>query len=166
MRINIWQLWFAILNPVGAKKAGDPHDYPWSSHHHHHYLRPRGAPRWLALGEVLSGYGSRRDFHDFVLSGNELEFYASKRRSPILGVEHFISSVKEGAFSVSGEYVSYEPGFKKRIDPLTFIPLLLIQNSFHDYPKRARGSQRATSGKRRSSKRPITWRTINSIIPR
>jgi hypothetical protein len=111
MRINIWQLWFAIFISIllEQKRADDPQDYPWSSHHH--YLRPRGAPRWLALGEVLSGYGSRRDFHDFVLSGNEdalLEFYASKRRSPILGVEHFISSVKEGAFSVSGEYVSYE----------------------------------------------------------
>jgi len=97
------------LNPVEAKKANDPQDYPWSSHHH--YLRPRGAPRWLALREVLSRYGSRRDFHEFVLSSNEkalLEFYAGKRRSPILGDDEFISWVKGGGLSISGEHVSYE----------------------------------------------------------
>ena len=78
---------------------------------------PEGHQGGLHWGELLSGYGSRRDFHDFVLSGNEdalLEFYASKRRSPILGVEHFISSVKEGDFSVSGEYVSYETRIQKK----------------------------------------------------
>jgi len=97
------------LNPVEAKRLDDPQDYSWSSHHH--YLRPRGAPRWLVLGEVLSWYGSRRDFHEFVLSGNEdalLGFYASKRRSPILGDDEFISWVRGGGRSISGEHVSYE----------------------------------------------------------
>jgi putative transposase len=97
------------LNPVEAKKANDPQDYPWSSHHH--YFRPRGAPRWLASGEILSRYRRRRDFHEFVLSGNEealLRFYSSKRRSPILGDDDFISRVKEGGLSVSAEHAGYE----------------------------------------------------------
>jgi hypothetical protein len=97
------------LNPVEAKKADDPQDYLWSSHHH--YLRSTRAPRWLALEEVLSGYGSRRKFHEFVLSGNEealLEFYLGKRRSPVLGDEDFMSWVKERELSVSGEHVGYE----------------------------------------------------------
>lgn len=97
------------LNPVEAKKADDPQDYLWSSHHH--YLRPTGAPRWLALEEVLSGYGRAREFHEFVLSGNEeafLKFYSGKRRSPVLGDEDFMSWVKERELSVSGEHVGYE----------------------------------------------------------
>ena len=113
------------LNPVGAKKADDPGDYPWSSHHH--YLRPRKAPSWLALREVLTGYRTLRDFHEFVLSGNEeklLEFYSSKRRSSILADEGFISWVKGGGFSVSGEHVGYEtrvlrPGISSVVKAVT-----------------------------------------------
>jgi hypothetical protein len=96
---------------VEAKKADDPKDYPWSSHHH--YLRHKKAPRWLSLGEVLTNYRSRRDFHEFVLSGNKealLKFFSNKRRSPLLGGEDFINWVKEGEFFLSGEHVSYESG--------------------------------------------------------
>jgi putative transposase len=99
------------LNPVEAKVVDDPGAYPWSSHRH--YLRPRGTPRWLALREVLSGYGGREGFHAFVLSGNEeilLKYYSGKRRSPILGSDDFISWVRGGGFSASGEHVSYETG--------------------------------------------------------
>jgi len=97
------------LNPVETKDANDPGDYPWSSHHC--YLRPGKAPRWLALQEVLSGYDTPRDFHEFVLSGNKeklLEFYSSKRRSPILADEGFIFRVKRGRPSISREHVRYE----------------------------------------------------------
>jgi REP element-mobilizing transposase RayT len=97
------------LNPVEAKRVDDPEDYHWSSHHH--YLRSLKAPRWLALREVLSGHGGQRGFHEFVLSGNEetlLEFYSSQKRSPMLGDEDFVSWVKGGGFSVSGEHVGYE----------------------------------------------------------
>jgi putative transposase len=97
------------LNPVEVKRADDPRDYPWSSHGH--YLRPKKAPRWLSLREVLSGYKSSRRFHEFVLSGNEealLRFYSGKRRHPVLGDEGFTSWVQDGDFSVSEEYVSYE----------------------------------------------------------
>jgi hypothetical protein len=102
------------LNPVEAKVVDDPGHYPWSSHHH--YLRPRGAPRYLALKEVLSGYGSEGDFHEFVLSGNEealLRYYSGKRRSPVLGGADFISWVKGGGFSASMEHVGYEAGVLK-----------------------------------------------------
>jgi len=77
------------LNPVEAKKANDPQE----------------------SGEILSRYRRRRDFHEFVLSGNEealLRFYSSKRRSPILGDDDFISRVKEGGLSVSAEHAGYE----------------------------------------------------------
>ena len=97
------------LNPVEAKKADDPKDYPWSSHHH--YLRPTKAPRWLSIEEVLSDYRSRMDFHQFVLSGNEealSQFYSNKRRSPILVGEGFITRIKEGSFSLTREHVGYE----------------------------------------------------------
>jgi REP element-mobilizing transposase RayT len=97
------------LNPLETKKINDPGDYPWSSHRY--YLRSRNAPRWLLSQTVLSGYRSRKDFHEFVLSGNEEalgKFYSSKRRSPILGDESFITRLKEGRFPISGEHAGYE----------------------------------------------------------
>jgi len=102
------------LNPVEAKKADDPADYPWSSHRD--YLRPKNAPRWLSFRSVLSGYRSRKHFHQFVLSGNEKalsEFYSSKRSPPILGDEDFVAWVKEGNFPASREHVGYETAILK-----------------------------------------------------
>ena len=61
----------------------------------------------------MSNYRSRRDFHEFVLSGNEealSRFYSAKRHAPILGGEDFINWLKEGGFSLSGEHVGYETG--------------------------------------------------------
>jgi REP element-mobilizing transposase RayT len=97
------------LNPLETGKAENPEDYPWSSHRH--YLRPGKAPKWLAIQQVLDGYGTRRGFHEFVLSGNEealLQFYSSKKRSPGLGEEDFISSIKRRDFSISSEHVCHE----------------------------------------------------------
>lgn len=97
------------LNPVEAKKAGSPEDFPWSSHGH--YLRPKGAPSWLSLQRVMAGYRTPKAFHEFVLSGNEkalLEFYSKKRRSPVLGDEDFISRIKDGGYPLSKEHVGYE----------------------------------------------------------
>ena len=94
-----------------AKKVNDPKDYPFSSHHH--YLSRRKAPRWPSLGEILSNYRSRRDFHEFVLSENEeslSKFYTAKRHAAILGGEDFINRLKEGGFSLSGEHMGYETG--------------------------------------------------------
>ncbi len=97
------------LNPVEAKKARRPEEFPWSSHGQ--YLRPKGAPRWLSLKRVMSRYRSPEAFHKFVLSGNEkalLEFYSKKRRSPVLGDEDFVSRIKDGGYPLSQEHVSYE----------------------------------------------------------
>jgi hypothetical protein len=100
---------YVHLNPVEAGKADDPKNYPWSSHRY--YLRPRGAPRWLDLGKVLSRYRNPAAFHEFVLSGNEealRKFYARKRRPPILGNEGFIPRIKADGFSLSEEHLGYE----------------------------------------------------------
>lgn len=109
------------LSPIEARRADGPEDYPWSSHRH--YLRPKNAPRWLSFQTVLSEYGSRKDFHEFVLSGNEkalLEFYSKKRGSPILGDEDFIFCARQGDFSLSIEHVGYETAILKlRVSSVT-----------------------------------------------
>ncbi len=83
------------LNPLKAKLVQTPEAYRWSSHAR--YLRSRGAPPWLAVQEVLAGFGKARDFHEFVLAGNDaaLEaFYAVERQAPVLGSEAFRANLQ------------------------------------------------------------------------
>ncbi|MFQ6094481.1 MAG: helix-turn-helix domain-containing protein [bacterium] len=97
------------LNPVEALDTDDPRGYRWSSHGY--YLRPNKAPWWLAVGQVLAGYRSPADFHEFVLSGNEaalLRFYSGKRRFPVLGEENFISQIRPGKFCLSEEHTAHD----------------------------------------------------------
>ena len=99
------------LNPIEAQKTDDPNKYVWSSHHH--CLRPQKAPPWLNVEEVLATYKSPRDFHTFVASGNEealVKFYSSKRLAPLLGDTDFITRIREGRTSFSGEHTRYETG--------------------------------------------------------
>ena len=99
------------LNPVEAHTTDDPRKYVWSSHHH--YIRPKKAPQWLKIEEVLANYKSPRDFHTFVASGNEealVKFYSSKRLAPLLGNTDFINKIREGRTSFSGEHTRYDTG--------------------------------------------------------
>jgi len=99
------------LNPVEAHTTDDPREYVWSSHHH--YLRPQKAPQWLKVEEVLANYESPRDFHTFVASGNQealVKFYSSKRLAPLLGDTDFITRIREGRTSFSGEHTRHETG--------------------------------------------------------
>ena len=99
------------LNPVEAHMADDPRKYVWSSHKH--YLRPKKAPQWLKVEEVLANYKSPQDFHEFVASGNEealVKFYSSKRLAPLLGSNDFINRIREGRASFSEEHTRYETG--------------------------------------------------------
>jgi len=62
---------------------------------------------------VLAKYKSPRDFHTFVASGNEealVKFYSSKRLAPLLGNNDFITRIREGGASFSGEHTRYETG--------------------------------------------------------
>ena len=97
------------LNPVQARLEKSPETYTWSSHGS--YLKPRAAPPWLAVGEVLREYGPPREFHEFVLAGNEkaLEaFYRAKRQVPVLGGEGFRKKIKKKVFRLSLEHPRYE----------------------------------------------------------
>ncbi len=78
------------LNPVEGGLAKVPQAYPWCSHRD--YLAPRRAPAWLEVQEVLSRYRGPRDFHQFVLAGNEktlTAYYQARRRAPVLGDDRF-----------------------------------------------------------------------------
>ena len=57
------------LNPVEAGLVEEPEVYEWSSHRF--YLRPKQAPKWLRLEEVMSEFDSVTGFHRFVLEGND-----------------------------------------------------------------------------------------------
>ena len=64
----------------------EPEEYKWSSHMN--YLKPKKAPQWLNVTELLEEFSSVREFQEFVLSGNEdklKDFYTRGRQSPILG---------------------------------------------------------------------------------
>lgn len=97
------------LNPIKAKLVQTPEQYSWSSHAR--YLRAKSAPPWLAVQEVLAGFGGARDFHEFVLAGNEaaLEaFYASGRQAPVLGSEGFRAGLLPKLGKLSREHARVE----------------------------------------------------------
>ena len=78
------------LNPLEAGLVREPQAYGWSSHRF--YLRPKEAPKWLRVKEVMGEFGSIAAFHGFVLEGNEEaleEFYKKGRQSPVPGGEEF-----------------------------------------------------------------------------
>ncbi len=97
------------LNPLKAKLVQTPEAYPWSSHAT--YLRSRGAPPWLAVQEVLAGFGKARDFHEFVLAGNDAAldaFYAAERQAPVLGSEAFRANLQRNLGRLSREHARRE----------------------------------------------------------
>lgn len=97
------------LNPIEAKLVQLPEAYQWSSHAL--YLHPKVAPPWLKVKEVLAGFGRARDFHEFVLAGNEttLEaYYAADGQSPILGSEAFRAGLQQPRGKVSREHARVE----------------------------------------------------------
>jgi putative transposase len=97
------------LNPVEAGLVKEPQAYPWSSHHV--YLQPDTAPKWLRVEEMLGRFTSIREFHHFVLSGNENaieEFYSWGRQSPVLGGEVFLKRLRGRLGRVTREHPRYE----------------------------------------------------------
>jgi chromosomal replication initiation ATPase DnaA len=74
-------------------------------------LQSKGAQQWLYTDEVLEQLGGRKDFHEFVLSGNEeaLEtFYQSRRHSPVLGRVEFIQKLRGPEVTLSREIPRYQ----------------------------------------------------------
>ena len=97
------------LNAVAIGVVKLPEQYRWSSHVK--YLQSKGAQQWLYTDEVLERLGGRKDFHEFVLSGNEeaLEtFYKSKRHSPVLGRVEFIQKLTGPEVTLSREIPRYQ----------------------------------------------------------
>lgn len=97
------------LNPVEAGLVRKPHAYRWSSHGA--YLRPEKARRWLRVEEVLEAFGSRAEFHEYVISGNDegIEaFYSRRRASPVLGGEGFIKRIRPRLGRINREHPRYE----------------------------------------------------------
>lgn len=99
------------LNPVEAEMVKKPEDYKWSSHKD--YVR-RKAPRWLSTGRLMEWFGTRSEFQEFVLEGNEKtirEMYLRRRWPAILGSESFIDGIRKRAPEVSKEHVREERQF-------------------------------------------------------
>ncbi len=97
------------LNPVEAGLVKEPRAYPWSSHQV--YLRPRTVPQWLRVEEILGRFASIKEFHRFVLSGNEetlKAFYGRGRHSPVLGGEAFLERLRGRLDKVTREHPRYE----------------------------------------------------------
>jgi putative transposase len=97
------------LNRVQAKLVKVPEAYRWSSHAA--YLKAKTAPPWLAVKRGLASFGRAREFHEFVLAGNEeaLEtFYESARHQPVLGSEEFRTRLRGQLGAISREHVRSE----------------------------------------------------------
>lgn len=97
------------LNPVQTKLVKTPEAYRWSSHAA--YLRAKAAPPWLAVQRGLAEFGRVRDFHEFVLAGNDaaLEaWYAADRHQPVLGGEKFRTRLTRKQGPISREHARYE----------------------------------------------------------
>ena len=97
------------LNPVEAGLVREPQAYGLSSHRF--YLRPKEAPNWLRIEEVMSELESIKAFHEFVLEGNEEgleDFYQKGRQSPVLGGEDFRERLIRKPLSLNREHPRHE----------------------------------------------------------
>lgn len=131
------------LNPVEAGLVKEPQAYPWSSHQA--YLRPQTAPKWLSVEELLGRFASIREFHQFVLSGNEeaiKAFYSRGRHSPVLGGEKFLEWLRGRLGRVTWEHPRYE---RVRLRPSVEKVLSLVAqaygNGVEDLLKGCRGKE-------------------------
>jgi len=83
---------YVHLNPVAARLAETPRDYPWTSYLL--YMEPL-AVDWLSCEEILSHFEGRTEFEQFVAEGNRRSlqaFFNRRRWSPILGDEAFVKT--------------------------------------------------------------------------
>lgn len=97
------------LNPVKANMVKEPQKYRWNSHQDYLYSRKR--PPWLKTQRVGAWFGRPRNFHTYVMEGNDkaLEsWYTTKRMPLILGTEYFIEEVRQRAGVLSREHVRKE----------------------------------------------------------
>ena len=97
------------LNPLEAGMVEEPQGYEWSSHRF--YLRPKQAPKWLRLEEVMEEFGSISRFHEFVVEGNEEaleEFYKKGQQVAVLGGEQFRERLLEKPVRVEREHPRHE----------------------------------------------------------
>lgn len=131
------------LNPVAAGLVKEPQSYPWSSHKA--YLRAREAPRWLKVNEVLERFSDVKEFHKFVLSGNEEalgRFYNQGRQSPVLGGEGFRERVMGKLGRMSRENPRYERvGARPSVQRVLNGVAQLYRIKVEDILKRRRGRE-------------------------
>ncbi len=80
---------YVVLNPVRAGLAAVPEAYPWSSLRATLGLDP--APGWLAVRELLAGFGSAARYLEFVRAGRGAESPWARARGPALGSETFVA---------------------------------------------------------------------------
>lgn len=97
------------LNPLEAGLVSEPQEFIWSSHRF--YLRPKEAPKWLRMTEVMAEFGSVTKFHQFVLEGNEAaleKFYKRAKQVPVLGDQEFREHLIEKSVRVDREHPRHE----------------------------------------------------------
>ena len=90
---------YVVLNPVRAKLARTPQEWPWSSYKATAGLEP--GPAWLETGWTLENFGPRRSeaarrFAEFVAEGKGARYdpWALVRNQIFLGSEGFLREVK------------------------------------------------------------------------
>lgn len=131
------------LNPVEAGLVREPQAYVWSSHRF--YLRPKEAPQWLRVEEVMGEFGSIRSFHEFVLEGNEdalEEFYKKGRQSPVLGDEEFRERFIGKPVGVDREHPRHErAAVRPSVDKVLKILATMYGVEVQDLTKGKRGKE-------------------------
>ena len=74
-------------------------------------MRPKQAPKWLRMTEVMAEFESITKFHQFVLEGNEAaleRFYKSGKQAPVLGDQEFRERLMEKPVRVDREHPRHE----------------------------------------------------------
>lgn len=130
------------LNPVVAGIVKRPQNYPWSSHRD--YLRAQ-VPEWLSKAWMLEMFETPRNFHEFVLAGNEAmlsEMYERRRWPIILGNEDFIERIRCAGKKPTREHVREDRRFVR--PPLEKI-LTTVSRKFGVSLKRLVEGQRGDS---------------------
>jgi hypothetical protein len=97
---------YVHLNPVRAKMAGRPWEYPWSSCCF--YAEPLPAPGWLYVDRLFAGFGknrrtARKRYRSYVSESNAFDPFKESAAGSLLGSAGFVDWAKSTFFAPGHE---------------------------------------------------------------
>ncbi|GEM_PF-9946 len=140
------------LNPVKARIAQKPEDFPWSSYRY--YLNEEGRPSALVRRELLETLGSNenmaiQELEVFTRAGIDKEiskFYRHDRLPPVLGKSRFIEWIKRQDY-IENKTKNYSeiPQQKELLSSPTISQIISLVSQVYEIPRETllrRGSKK------------------------